>query len=300
LVEAPEVDAHRQHRAFADAHALDHFGARADERAVADDHRLRLQRLEHPADPDAAREVHVLADLRARADRYPGVDHRPFVDIGADVDEARHQHHALGDVAAAPRHRARDHAEAGVAEAVLAPAGELARHLVVGRSARGALLDDRIVVEPERQQHRLLEPLVDLPAARAVGLGDARLAAVEQLERRLDRLAHSALAGVTERRSSQAREMALSRSADMLAPLWPRAGVRASAASPEGGSEQGRFGTAVKRRFCIACIRHAAFSGRSPKNEVAMAPTAASGASSSSAPPRCRWGSSRRAAGAAG
>src|SRR5690606_34407757 len=35
-----------------------------------------------------------------------------------------------------------------------------------------------------------LEPLVDLPAAVAVGLCDACLAAVEQLQRGLDRLAH--------------------------------------------------------------------------------------------------------------
>ena len=35
-----------------------------------------LQRLEHAADADAARQVHVPADLRARADRGPGVDHR--------------------------------------------------------------------------------------------------------------------------------------------------------------------------------------------------------------------------------
>ena len=57
--------------------------------------RAGLERLEHAADAGAARDVHVLADLRAAADRRPGIDHRTFADVGADVDEAGHQHHAL-------------------------------------------------------------------------------------------------------------------------------------------------------------------------------------------------------------
>jgi hypothetical protein len=80
-------------------------------RIVADDHGFGLQRFEHAADPRAAGNVHILADLRAGADRGPGVDHGVFADIGADVDEARHQHHALADVRTAPHHRARNHAE---------------------------------------------------------------------------------------------------------------------------------------------------------------------------------------------
>src|SRR5690606_36736327 len=128
----------------------------------------------------AAGNVHVLADLGAASDCRPGVDHRAFIDVGADVDEARHQHHAPGDVAAAPRHGAGDHAEARVAEAVLAPAFELARHLVIGRRACGTALYHADIVEAEREEHGLLEPLVDLPAALAVGFGDLRLATVEQ------------------------------------------------------------------------------------------------------------------------
>ena len=58
-----------------------------------------LQRLEHAADAGAAGEVAVLADLRARTDRRPGVDHRAGADVRADVDEARHQHHVLAEVA---------------------------------------------------------------------------------------------------------------------------------------------------------------------------------------------------------
>ena len=141
--------------------AFDDFGARADEAVVLDDHRVGLQRLEHAADADAAREMHVLADLRAGADGRPGVDHGALVDIGADVDEARHQHDALARCRRRGARRARHGAEAGVAEAVLAPALELRRHLVPPGAPPGPPSTIAVVVEAEREQHRLLEPLVD-------------------------------------------------------------------------------------------------------------------------------------------
>ena len=81
--------------------------------------------------------MHVPADLRARADRGPGIDHRSFVDVSADVDEARHQHRVPADEAAPPHDRARHHPEAGVAEAVLAPTGEFRRNLVERRRTSG-------------------------------------------------------------------------------------------------------------------------------------------------------------------
>ena len=55
---------------------------------------LACRGFEHAADAHAAGQVHVLADLRARAHGGPGVDHGAFVDIGADVHVAGHQHHA--------------------------------------------------------------------------------------------------------------------------------------------------------------------------------------------------------------
>ena len=73
---AGEHDPCPEHGARAHAHALDHDAPRPDEGAVLDHDRRGLQRLEHPADADAAGEVHVGADLRARADGGPGVDHR--------------------------------------------------------------------------------------------------------------------------------------------------------------------------------------------------------------------------------
>ena len=100
-----EEDAHGEHRALAHDHALGDLRARADEAIVLDDHRARLQRLEHAADAGAAGDVAVLADLRAGADRRPGVDHGALVHIGAEIDEARHQHHARRDIGRAAHDR---------------------------------------------------------------------------------------------------------------------------------------------------------------------------------------------------
>ena len=124
---------------------------------------IRLQRFEHAADADAAGQVNVLADLRARADGGPGVDHRALVDVGADVDVGRHQHDVLRDEAAAPRDGGRNDAHAGGAHVLGVEVRELRLHLVV--EAKLAGMDRHVVVEPERQQHGLLEPLVRDPRA---------------------------------------------------------------------------------------------------------------------------------------
>ena len=58
-----------------------------------------------PPMPDATRQVHTLADLRARPDRRPGVDHGVGADARADVHVARHQDHARREVRAPPRRR---------------------------------------------------------------------------------------------------------------------------------------------------------------------------------------------------
>ena len=181
-----EVHTHRQHRALADAHALRHLGARADEGTVLDDDRIGLERLEHAADPGTAGQVDVLADLRTAAHGRPGVDHRALTDIGADVHEAGHQDRALGDVRAAPHDRAGHRAEPGGAEIGLRPAAELRRHLVEPVARTRTIVDQDIVVQAERQEDGLLQPLVDGPAAMAVRLGHARLAPVEQRQRTVD------------------------------------------------------------------------------------------------------------------
>ncbi len=136
----------------------------------------------------------VLADLGAGADRRPGIDHGAAIDIGADIDEARHQHDARRDIGGAPHDRARHGAEAGGAETRLIPGGEFRRHLVPPMRAARPAGDLAHVVEAEGEQHRLLEPLLDLPGT-AVLAGDAQLAIVERGQRRLDSVAHFALGG---------------------------------------------------------------------------------------------------------
>ena len=139
-------DAHADDAAFADDDAFGDFSARADEAIVFDDDGVRLQRLEHAAQTGAARDVAVLADLRAGADRRPGVDHRVFTDIGADVDEARHQDGAARDVRGVADDRARHGAEACAREIFGRPLREFRRHLVVPvarrRDRRGSAPSD--------------------------------------------------------------------------------------------------------------------------------------------------------------
>src|SRR5690606_13893475 len=115
-----------------------------------------------------------------------------FVHVGADVDVGGHQHHVLGDVGAAPRHGGRNDAETAGGEVLGPVVGELARHLVVviGRRAR----HQRVVVETEREQYRLLDPLVGVPLPVDL-LGDAQFAAVELGEDFLHGLAHGAVGG---------------------------------------------------------------------------------------------------------
>src|SRR5690606_39846751 len=165
--------AHADHAVVADHHALHHFRARADEAVVLDDGGAGLQWLEHAADAGTAGQVAVLAHLGAGADRGPGVHHGALAHVRADVDEAGHQHHVLAEVGAAARHRTRHHAHAPLAELGLAMALEAQRHLVPVRTPLA--FHHRHVVDPEVQQHRLLQPLVDLPATFAIGLGNPEL-----------------------------------------------------------------------------------------------------------------------------
>src|SRR5205085_7903222 len=94
--------------AFADACALRDHRAATDHRLATDHHRRRLRGFEHAADTDAAGQVHVVADLGARTDRRPRVDHRAAPDAGADVHVTRHQDHTLAEVATPPGRAAGD------------------------------------------------------------------------------------------------------------------------------------------------------------------------------------------------
>ena len=166
-----------------------HLGAGADEAVVLDDHRAGLQRLEHAADAGAAGDVAVLADLRAGADRGPGVDHGAAVDIGAEIDEATAS--ARRPARCRPSGARRSRARRGSRPRGTGPRpspSNLDGHLVPPDRPAGAAGDQRHVVEAERQQHRLLQPLVDGPAVRP-GSATRTSPPVEQVERRLDRVA---------------------------------------------------------------------------------------------------------------
>jgi hypothetical protein len=88
-------------------------------------------------------------------------------------------------------------AEAGRLEARRVPALELRRHLVEPAGTAGAAVHRHRIVQPERQQHRLLQPLVHPPAI-GHGLGDPRPAPVQQGECRADRFAHRTTGGGTD------------------------------------------------------------------------------------------------------
>jgi hypothetical protein len=84
-------------------------------------------------------------------------------------------------------------AGAGIGEIRLAPAGELHAHFVEHRRAAGPR-HGHIAVQPERQQHRLLEPLLHHPAIRPGG-GDAQPPLIEHVEHLLHRVAVRAHGG---------------------------------------------------------------------------------------------------------
>ena len=122
-----------------------------------------------PADADAAREMNVLADLRAGSDRDPGVHHGATIHVGAEVDEGGHEDGARRHISRSPHDAVRHGTEACGGPLVLAPALELRRDLIVpGRAARAARNHGH-VVQSKRQQDGLLEPLVHGPTLASRG-----------------------------------------------------------------------------------------------------------------------------------
>src|SRR5262249_16214573 len=158
-----DVHAHRYDRALADDHAFHHFGACADEAVVFDDRGIGLHRFKDAADAHAARQMHVLTDLRTRADAGPRGDHGAFVYVGPDVDVRGHQHHVACDERAAAHRSRRDDPEAAFREVARAIVRELRCHLVVIIGV--AVAHHGVILQPERKQHRFLEPLMRGPGA---------------------------------------------------------------------------------------------------------------------------------------
>ena len=125
----------------------------------------------------------VFADLRAGADRDPGIDHRAFIDVGTDVDVGRHQHHATAEVAATAGDGRRDDAHAFLLEAGGVVVGEAAFDFV--KVAGVAVFDGDVVVDAEGEQYRFFQPFVDVPATPG-RFGDAHRAAFEGVQRFVD------------------------------------------------------------------------------------------------------------------
>jgi hypothetical protein len=99
----------------------------------------------------------------------------------------------FGAMKAAAHDAAGHRAEAGLLELRGLPAVELRRHLVPPHGLAGPALDDGHVVQPEREQHRLLEPLIDLPAPVACRFSATRaLPESSRSSAVCDRLAHRA------------------------------------------------------------------------------------------------------------
>src|SRR5512132_2289444 len=187
----PDEDAHAQHRILLDDDALDDLRAGTDETVVFDDGGVGLQRFKHTADPDAARQVDIPADLRAGTDGRPRIDHRAVAHVGTDVDVRRHQNDVAPDVGTAARDRGWNDADASAREGRFVETRELGRHLVV--EAKGRLRPgdtDRCVVgESKRQENRLLDPLMRRPARRFFR-GDTQFAAIERGNDVRNRISH--------------------------------------------------------------------------------------------------------------
>ena len=110
----------------------------------------------------------VFADLCAGADGSPGVDHRTFIDIGADIDERRHHDDVFADIAAQTGDGGRYDTESASGEVFLRVVGELAADLVIkmqGGRAVGADRHGEIFLKAERKQDGFFGPLVDDPFA---------------------------------------------------------------------------------------------------------------------------------------
>ena len=136
--------------------------------------------------------MHILADLCAGTDGGPGIHHGVFFNPRAEIHEGRHQHHIARDISRTAHHSARHHPESCLTEAVLAPAFKLQRHLVI---SAGRNIHRRGIRQAEGHQHRLFQPLIDLPAAITIRLRHPGLPGIEHFQRFLHRSAISAGGG---------------------------------------------------------------------------------------------------------
>ena len=132
--------------------------------------------------------MHVFAHLRAAAHGGPGVHHRAFVHVGANVHVRGHEHRALADEAAAPRHGGRRHAHAAGGQRGVVHAAEFGGHLV--KKGQFARTHGRVVSQAEGKQHGFLDPLMHRPLPHAFSRGHAQAPRVQLGQHMPHGLAH--------------------------------------------------------------------------------------------------------------
>src|SRR5690348_6130718 len=142
-----DIYAHRNDGILADDNAFNDFAARADKAVVLDNGGICLNRLEHAAYAYAARQMHVLANLRTGTDCGPGIHHGAFIDVSADVHVRGHQHDIAGDKGTLADCGRRHHAKPSVAEILGTVICKLGRHFIeiIGKTA----LDKAVVFDTE-------------------------------------------------------------------------------------------------------------------------------------------------------
>ena len=223
------------------------------------------------------------ADLRAASHRGPGVHHGAAADMGADIDEAGHQHHAGRDVGAAAHHRARHGAEAGLPGSGRRPSRRTSSAPCPTPARRRRPASARESLQPERQQHRLLQPLVD-PPARLGRLGHPRLAArrAAPARARRPRAARPRWRGSSSSRRSHSASMVACSGRD-------RASGAAPSARADHAQRAGRVNRARPARRIVA-LDNPAFTRRRRRLRVggvgADRPAGAGAPSAERGPPR--------------
>ena len=103
----------------------------------------------------------VFTNLCTGTDSGPGINHRAFINICADVDVRRHQHGVTGNKRTLTYRRWWYNAEAFFLETCFVVVGEFHRHFV--EVAAFCPFDHLIIINTEREQHRFFQPLMRHP-----------------------------------------------------------------------------------------------------------------------------------------
>jgi hypothetical protein len=189
--------------AAADDRSLVDAAVAADQRLVLNNHRAGTHRLQDAADLRRRREMHSLADLRAAAYQGVRVDHRSFIDIGANVHIGRrHDDDALREIRARPDTRPAGHDANAVGHGE--PPRRVGRLIDEAEAVRASHLEH--LAEAEAQQNPALHPGVQPPSGGRCGLrlGGTERAGLE-CSAEFEECGHRA--GIADRVRAKGKEM---------------------------------------------------------------------------------------------